>query len=317
MKKHVCCSAFYCIHAISLFDFIICLTNRAANVPSEDNLDLFHHIFALSLGGRLYLAPVKEPHRVLDIGTGTGIWAIQFGDAYPSAQVIATDLSPIQPNFVPPNVEFQIDDFTAEWTFTPSSFDFIHARCLYGCVADYQALYSEVLNALKPGAWFEQAEISVVPKSDDNSIKDTYLEKWGALAIECGEKFGKSFSIAEDSATEFKKAGFENVEYVTFRWPIGTWPKDKKYKTIGAYNRMGWEDGIEGWAMFLFTNVLGWQREEVQVLIAGIRKELRDPTIHGWQYMLVPEERPIPLHELILMLHRSICYGQKPQKTNT
>jgi ubiquinone/menaquinone biosynthesis C-methylase UbiE len=252
---------------------------------TEDNLDLFNHIFALSLGGRLHLAPLSSPQRILDIGTGTGIWAIDIGDAYPSAHVTATDLSPIQPEIVPPNVHFEVDDFNSDWTFTPSSFDYIHARSIYGCVPDYQALYSEVLNALKPGAWFEQAEISVIPRCDDGSIKGTYLEKWGELAIECGQKFGKSFSIAEDSESELTKAGFENVTYRTFRWPIGTWPKEQKYKMIGAYNRIGWEDGIEGWAMFLFTNYLGWRKEEVQVLIAGIRKELRDPSLHGWQYM--------------------------------
>jgi len=260
---------------------------------AQDNLDLFHHIFALSLGGRLHLAPVQDPKRVLDLGTGTGIWPIEYGDAHPEAQIVATDLSPIQPTFVPPNVEFQIDDFTADWTFAPASFDFIHARSLYGCVEDYQALYSEALKALKPGGWFEQAEISVIIRSDDESTKGTYFEKFSALAIEGGKKFGKSFSIAEDSETEFKKAGFENVRYVTYKWPIGTWPKSQKYKTIGAYNRMAVEDGIEGWAMYMFTNVHGWQREEVQVLIAQIKKEVRDPKIHGWQYM-------------------TVCYGQKP-----
>lgn len=34
---------------------------------------------------------------MLDLGTGTGIWAIDFADEYPSANVIGTDLSPIQP----------------------------------------------------------------------------------------------------------------------------------------------------------------------------------------------------------------------------
>ena len=31
------------------------------------------------MGGKLHFAPVKNPRRVLDIGTGTGIWAIEFG----------------------------------------------------------------------------------------------------------------------------------------------------------------------------------------------------------------------------------------------
>jgi ubiquinone/menaquinone biosynthesis C-methylase UbiE len=32
------------------------------------------------LKGELHRAPVKDPQRVLDIGTGTGIWAIDFAE---------------------------------------------------------------------------------------------------------------------------------------------------------------------------------------------------------------------------------------------
>jgi hypothetical protein len=83
------------------------------------------------------------------------------------------------------------------------------------------------------------------------------MERWGPLALEAGVKFGKTFAIAEDSEEMIKKAGFANVVYKTFKWPIGTWPKDPKLKQIGAYNRLGWEEGMEGWAMYLFTNHLG------------------------------------------------------------
>lgn len=42
----------------------------------------------------LYKAPVENPHtaRVLDLGTGTGIWAIEFATDYPDAEVIGLDL---------------------------------------------------------------------------------------------------------------------------------------------------------------------------------------------------------------------------------
>jgi hypothetical protein len=44
--------------------------------------DLQHHLFVMSLRGALHLAPVKEGLRnVLDVATGTGVWAIEFGEA--------------------------------------------------------------------------------------------------------------------------------------------------------------------------------------------------------------------------------------------
>jgi ubiquinone/menaquinone biosynthesis C-methylase UbiE len=61
----------------------------------------------------LHFAPFDEkkpPTRVLDVGTGTGIWCIQMGDMYPSADILGIDISPIQPREVPLNVRFMVDD---------------------------------------------------------------------------------------------------------------------------------------------------------------------------------------------------------------
>jgi ubiquinone/menaquinone biosynthesis C-methylase UbiE len=37
------------------------------------------------MGGQVYFAPVIDPQQILDIGTGTGIWAIDAGEEYPGA----------------------------------------------------------------------------------------------------------------------------------------------------------------------------------------------------------------------------------------
>lgn len=41
----------------------------------------------ITLHDELYLAPIKEPQSVLDIGTGTGIWAIEFGSLHALAHL--------------------------------------------------------------------------------------------------------------------------------------------------------------------------------------------------------------------------------------
>jgi ubiquinone/menaquinone biosynthesis C-methylase UbiE len=69
--------------------------------------------YKMLMKGKLYLAPLsalKPPRKILDIATGTGDWAIQMGDLFPEATVIGTDLSPIQPKDVPPNVYFYVED---------------------------------------------------------------------------------------------------------------------------------------------------------------------------------------------------------------
>lgn len=46
-------------------------------------LDLQHELCKMSLHGRLHLAPLREESltHALDFGTGTGIWAMEFGES--------------------------------------------------------------------------------------------------------------------------------------------------------------------------------------------------------------------------------------------
>lgn len=63
------------------------LTHLGYKFPNDereqDRLDMLHHMFKLVLHDRLFLAPIENgPIRVLDIGTGTGLWAIEFGTSF-------------------------------------------------------------------------------------------------------------------------------------------------------------------------------------------------------------------------------------------
>lgn len=59
-----------------------------------------HEKYFLLLDEKRYLAPIgPNPQQILDLGTGTGIWAMDIADQFPSAQVLGIDIAPIQPTW--------------------------------------------------------------------------------------------------------------------------------------------------------------------------------------------------------------------------
>jgi ubiquinone/menaquinone biosynthesis C-methylase UbiE len=63
----------------------------------------------MTLKGELQRASLAYTQgQILDLGTGTGIWAIEMAEKYPTAVVTSWDISPVQPNSMPPNYEFDL-----------------------------------------------------------------------------------------------------------------------------------------------------------------------------------------------------------------
>ncbi|RGP71905.1 hypothetical protein FSPOR_3020 [Fusarium sporotrichioides] len=253
----------------------------------NEAMDMIHHYLLLALDGKLHLAPLgNNTKSVLDVGTGTGIWAIDFADEHPDAeQVIGTDISPIQPSWVPPNVKFEIDDCTQPWTFAPNTFDFVHMRYLYGSIGDWGALFQEAYRACKPGGWVESFEASPCLESDDGSVQEgSAISEWGKFFIEGGKKLGRTFTIIDDDLQKkgMEEAGFIDIGTWDFKAPVGSWPKDPKLQEIGKFGHAAMEQDLEGFVLYMASFVLGWSKEEVTVYCSQLRRELRNSRHHPY-----------------------------------
>lgn len=248
------------------------------DIPEQERLDLQHSI-AVRLFGGLYLAPVERPNRVLDIGTGTGIWAIDFATEHPESDVLGTDLSPIQPEYVPPNCRFEVDDAEDEWVFS-EKFDFIHSRHMTGSISDFPAMFAMCYENLNPGGWIEFQDYYVKLQCVDDSLEGTALETWNDYMIEGVRRMGKNALACAKYKKQMADAGFVDVTESKFALPGNQWAKGEDQKMLGTMQLENIMDGLHGFSIGLFTKMLGMSAEEVELLLVDVRKDLRNTKIH-------------------------------------
>ncbi|KAH6639667.1 S-adenosyl-L-methionine-dependent methyltransferase [Boeremia exigua] len=276
-------------------------TYYAPNDEAYSNYEtIVHHLWLLTLHDQLFLAPIKDPERVLDIGTGTGLWAIDMADYFPNAEITATDLSPIHPPNLPPNLTFEIDDANSSFTYPPDHFDLVHIRGLTGCIKSWHTLYQQCYAALKPGGWIEHLEFSVETSASPTSTEygDQILTAFSQSVLNVGaQKTGMPFDVVDTMHQTLSSPdlGFVDVQVQTFIWPIGPWPKDPYLKDLGRWGERNWCDGIEGWVMALYTRLLGWTYDEVKSFVRDFQGVIKDRRGRLWQEVrVVYARKPYP-----------------------
>ncbi|OAA65255.1 methyltransferase domain-containing protein [Niveomyces insectorum RCEF 264] len=264
----------------------------------QNRLDLQHAIAKQMLEGQLGLAPLdaQKPLRVLDIGTGTGLWAIEFAEKYPEADVLGTDLSPIQPEYVPANCRFEIDDADDEWTWQ-RPFDYVHGRYIVPFLRNVPAVLRQAYAHLAPGGFVELFEGPMLFEAVDGSLAGTALQAWNDGMLAGVRRLGRDPLAALQLRANLVDAGFVGIAERRYALPINPWPKGSTNKLLGAMEMTNLLEVAHGITAAVFVKALGWTPEDVDALLAKVRKDLRDRRIHAYLPVVV-------------------IYGRKPEESS-
>ncbi|KAG5969549.1 hypothetical protein E4U58_001351 [Claviceps cyperi] len=247
----------------------------------QDREDMQHTMMMMLMENKLFLSPIgNHPQNIFDIGTGTGTWAIQVGERYPSATVRGIDIASIQPGMVPPNVSFLVNDCEQEWT--ERYVDLVHFRFMIIMLRDTSQVLGHAFKSLRPGGWIELQEYEATPMCDDGTMPDDDAVKHlYELVDRSFEKFGLKANLAPQLGTYLEKAGFEDIRCQVMKVPIGPWTKDKTMRIIGQYQKSVIIDGLTFLAGRPFQ-ALEMSDAEIEATIAKARKRLHDPKVHRY-----------------------------------
>ncbi|KAG8925281.1 hypothetical protein FRC02_009797 [Tulasnella sp. 418] len=134
-----------------------------ADSAEHNRLDVQHILLRLVLGNSLYPAQdivrkALSPHQqerpaVLDIGTGSGRWAIDMAAEFPHAEVVGLDLVPptlAGVNEMPANCRFEVDDANLPLEHYANSFNLCHVRSAEAGIHDFDNFLYNVAQILRP-----------------------------------------------------------------------------------------------------------------------------------------------------------------------
>ncbi|PON20047.1 hypothetical protein TGAM01_v211090 [Trichoderma gamsii] len=241
----------------------------------KDRLNYQHNMMLHILGGRLGQAPAGSQAQVLDVATGTGIWAMQYAEQHPESTVLGVDLSIAKPQeLLPENCQFQQLD--------AENGDFFD---------DTKAVMKKAFDHMQPGGWIELHDPEMRTIANDDSVKGTALEEWVEMTVKGGRAVGRDMLKSAHYEAWLNETGFVNVQDAKFQLPINEWPKNPNLKKVGAIYKHNILELVESLTKFL--TLAGLSDAEAEDLKERMRKDIHNPQIRA----------AFPLH---------VTYAQKP-----
>ncbi|KAG9038214.1 hypothetical protein FRB95_002175 [Tulasnella sp. JGI-2019a] len=217
-----------------------------ADGEEQSRLDLQHNALTLFLGNLYPWSHVVEPalqprkgytHGILDIGTGSGLWALSMAQKYPHAEVIGLDLVPplVALEKIPDNCRFEIDDANLSMSHYEKCFDLVHVRAAELGIKDFSEFLYNVAQTLRPGG------ILVLGTGDpqfyDERKQACIATGEGRPGFRWVQKFFAATLEAHKNTCDFihkdrlwtgwleNNPNYRSIQTSTMKLPLGPWPR--------------------------------------------------------------------------------------------
>ncbi|KZV87388.1 S-adenosyl-L-methionine-dependent methyltransferase [Exidia glandulosa HHB12029] len=237
--------------------------------------------------------------QVLDVGSGSGLWAMQMAMEFPHANIVGVDINESRPAHIPQNCTFETGDITRGLSRYYNSFDLVHCRCMTGAVREYPVLVRELWKCLRPGGmvvtgegdlqvYNEQKVLAEFRKDNDDDPTHSWLARLLHEVLSLNKRRSATSIGWQLKEILQDDGGFEDVNYKRRYAPIG-WAGDgsiEQGEHVGRMMRKNCYDFVRAWRPLLLMN--GFPAEQVDMWIHNIDVELHNPTVlrqyNVWHY---------------------------------
>lgn len=195
-----------------------------------NRLDFQHYMMRYALRGN-YAAPIgANPRRILDVGCGTGRWAIEMAQLFPQAAVVGVDITPPERDTMSAptgqtgdldakNATFLTGNVLERLPFDDAAFDFTHQRYMIGAIPldSWPRAISELARVTQPGGWVEIVE------ADTSIGGGPALQQADAWVGAVLSRRNLDIHLARQVGPWMERAGLRNVAVRQVGLPLGAY----------------------------------------------------------------------------------------------
>jgi len=182
-------------------------------------LDFQHFLLKYGLQGN-FLAPIEQPAHILDVGCGTGRWAMELAQQFPKATVTGVDLVATEQAQPPENYTFVKGNVLEGLPFEDNRFDFVHQRLLVAALPRerWPFVIGELARVTRPGGWVELAECG----SPQDDPANPYPQLWATWIAFCQTR-AIDFTIGHTIGSMLQQGALQQVQRHEVVFPMGQW----------------------------------------------------------------------------------------------